>query len=45
MVTQIPEANEIEVPSVGDKPSRLMPQRLLGEILEPRARELLELRA
>ncbi len=43
VVTRIPEANEIEVPSVGDRPSRLMPQRLLSEILEPRARELLEL--
>jgi cell division protein FtsA len=43
VVTQIPEANEIEVPSVGDKPSRLLPQRQLGEILEPRARELFEL--
>jgi cell division protein FtsA len=35
--------NEIEVPSVGDRPSRLMAQHLLGEILEPRARELMEL--
>jgi cell division protein FtsA len=43
VVTRIPEANEIEVPSVGDKPSRLLPQRLLGEILEPRTRELFEL--
>jgi len=43
MVTRIPEGNEIEVPSVGDRPSRLMPQRLLGEILEPRARELFEM--
>jgi cell division protein FtsA len=43
VVTSIPEANEIEVPSVGDKPSRLMSQRLLGEILEPRARELMEM--
>jgi cell division protein FtsA len=42
-VTRIPEANEIEVPSVGDRPSRLMSQRLLGEVLEPRARELFEL--
>jgi cell division protein FtsA len=42
VVTQIPEGNEIEVPSVGDRPSRLMSQRLLGEILEPRARELFE---
>jgi len=43
VVTHIPEGNEIEVPSVGDKPSRLMGQRLLGEILEPRAHELFEL--
>jgi cell division protein FtsA len=43
VVTQIPEANEIEVPSVGDRPSRLMAQRMLGEVLEPRARELLEM--
>ena len=40
---RIPEGNEIEVPSVGDRPSRLMQQRLLGEILEPRARELFEM--
>jgi cell division protein FtsA len=43
VVTQIPEGNEIEVPSVGDKPSRLLQQRLLGEILEPRAHELMEM--
>jgi cell division protein FtsA len=43
IVTLIPEANEIEVPSVGDRPSRLIPQRMIGEILEPRARELFEL--
>lgn len=43
VVTRIPEPNEIEVPSVGDRPSRLMSQRLLGEILEPRARELFEM--
>ena len=43
IVTRIPEANEIEVPSVGDRPSRLLQQRMLGEILEPRARELMEL--
>jgi len=42
-VTLIPEGNEVEVPSVGDRPSRLVPQRLVGEILEPRARELFEL--
>ncbi len=43
VVTRVPEANEIEVPAVGDRPSRLMPQRLLAEILEPRARELFEM--
>jgi cell division protein FtsA len=43
VVTRIPESTEIEVPSVGDRPSRLMQQRLLGEILEPRARELFEI--
>src|SRR6267378_5378781 len=43
IVTLIPEGNEVEVPSVGDRPSRLLPQRLLGEILEPRARELCEM--
>jgi cell division protein FtsA len=42
-VTLIPEGNEVEVPSVGDRPSRLLPQRMVGEILEPRARELFEL--
>jgi cell division protein FtsA len=39
----VPETNEIEVPAVGDRPSRLMPQRFLAEILEPRASELCEL--
>jgi len=43
IVTLIPEGNEVEVPSVGDRPSRLLPQRLVGEILEPRARELFEM--
>ena len=43
IVTRIPEGNEIEVPSVGDRPSRLLQQRMLGEILEPRSRELMEL--
>ena len=42
VVTRIPEVNEIEVTSVGDRPSRLMQQRLLGEVIEPRARELFE---
>jgi cell division protein FtsA len=43
VVTLIPEGNEVEVPSVGDRPSRLVQQRIVGEILEPRARELFEL--
>jgi cell division protein FtsA len=43
IVTMIPEGNEVEVPSVGDRPSRLMPQRLVAEILEPRASELFEM--
>ena len=43
IVTRVPEGNEIEVPAVGDRPSRLMPQRLLAEILEPRAYELFEM--
>jgi cell division protein FtsA len=42
-VTLIPEGNEVEVPSVGDRPSRLISQRTVGEILEPRARELFEM--
>jgi len=41
--SKVPESNEIEVPAVGDRPSRLMPQRFLAEILEPRATELCEL--
>jgi cell division protein FtsA len=43
VVTNIPEGNEIEAPSVGNRPSRLVSQRILGEILEPRARELFEM--
>jgi cell division protein FtsA len=43
IVTLIPEGNEIEVPSVGDRPSRMVSQRVVGEILEPRARELFEM--
>jgi len=43
IVTLIPEGNEVEVPSVGDRPSRLMRQRVVAEILEPRARELFEM--
>lgn len=43
VVTRIPEGHEVEVPSVGDRPSRMIAQRVLGEILEPRARELFEM--
>jgi cell division protein FtsA len=43
VVTLIPEGHEVEVPSVGDRPSRMISQRMVGEILEPRARELFEL--
>jgi cell division protein FtsA len=43
IVTLIPEGNEVEVPSVGDRPSRMVSQRMVGEILEPRARELFEM--
>ncbi|HXY07049.1 MAG TPA: cell division protein FtsA [Terriglobales bacterium] len=43
IVTLIPEAHQVEVPSVGDRPSRLASQRMVGEILEPRARELFEM--
>ena len=41
--TLIPEGNEVEVPSVGDRPSRMMSQRMVGEILGPRAHELFEM--
>lgn len=43
VVTLIPEGNEVEVPSLGNRPSRLISQRMVGEILEPRARELAEM--
>lgn len=41
--SKVADGNEIEVPAVGDRPSRLLPQRFLAEILEPRATELCEL--
>jgi len=41
--SRVPQSNEIEVPSVGDRPSRMMAQRMVAEILEPRAVELCEL--
>ena len=41
--TLIPEGNEVEVPSLGGRPSRMLPQRMVGEILGPRALELFEM--
>jgi cell division protein FtsA len=43
VVTRVPEEREIDVAAVGDRPSRLMSQRFLAEILEPRAWELFEM--
>ncbi len=43
LLSMVNEQNEIEVPSVGERPPRMMRQRDLGAILEPRARELMEL--
>lgn len=43
IVVRTPSLHEVEVPSVGDRPSRLMTQRALAEVLEPRARELFDL--
>jgi len=40
---KVPEGDEIEVPAVGDRPSRLMPRRFLAEIIEPRAEEICEM--
>ena len=37
------ENTSIEVPSVGDRPSRLVPQKYLADVLEPRAEELIRL--
>jgi cell division protein FtsA len=41
--TLIPEGNQVEVPSLGGRPSRMLQQRMIGEILGPRALELFEL--
>jgi cell division protein FtsA len=43
LASKVSDGNEIEVPAVGDRASRLLPQRFLAEILEPRATELCEL--
>ncbi len=41
--TLIAADQEVEVPSTGDRPARMMPRRALGEILEARAREMFEM--
>ncbi|HEX2330167.1 MAG TPA: cell division protein FtsA, partial [Candidatus Angelobacter sp.] len=41
--SEVPEGDEIEVPAVGDRPSRLMPRKFVAEILEPRAEELCDM--
>lgn len=38
----LPEEDALEVPTVGDRPPRTVTRRMLCDILEPRARELLE---
>ena len=43
VVTSVPQLNEIEVQGIAGYPPRIVRQRLLGEILEPRARELFHL--
>ena len=43
VVTAVPQMNEIEVQGIPGYPPRIVRQRLLGEILEPRARELFHL--
>jgi cell division protein FtsA len=43
VVTAVPQLNEIEVQGMPGYPPRIVRQRLLGEILEPRARELFQL--
>jgi cell division protein FtsA len=40
VVTSVPSANEVEISGAAGKPPRTISQRFLGEILEPRAREL-----
>jgi cell division protein FtsA len=40
VVTSVPSANEVEISGAAGKAPRTISQRFLGEILEPRAREL-----
>ena len=41
--TMIPAEQEVEVTSTGERPSKMVRRRVLGEILEPRAREMFEM--
>jgi cell division protein FtsA len=41
--SRVPSGIEIEIPEVGERPSRLVQQSLLAKILEPRAIELCEM--
>lgn len=43
MMSMIGEEETIDVPSVGDRPGRQLPRKLLGEIVEPRAEEIFQL--
>jgi cell division protein FtsA len=43
VVTAVPSGNEVEISGAPGHPTRTIPQRSLGEILEPRARELLQM--
>jgi cell division protein FtsA len=41
--TLVTEEEEIEVPSVGDRPARCMSRRVLAEVIEPRYEELYQI--
>lgn len=43
VVTSIPQENEVELKGIANYPPRTVRQRMLSEILEPRARELFHL--
>lgn len=43
MISLIGENDTIEVPSVGGRPPRVLSRQILGEIIEPRMEEILEL--
>ena len=43
MVERVAEDETIEVPSVGDRPPRVLPRKILAEIIQPRAEEVFAL--